>query len=48
MAIKYAKRADYYFYRGEEVEKIKENCLIIDGGNYNCLKLIFAKILKMY
>ena len=39
---------DYYSYRGEEVEEMKENCLIIDGGNHNCLRLVFAEIPKVY
>ena len=41
MALEYAERADYYLYRGEDyysyrgegVEEMKENRLIIDGGN---------------
>ncbi len=27
---------------------MKENCLIIDGGNHNCLRLVFAEIPKVY
>lgn len=56
MALEYVRKAnyslyrreDYYFYKGEKMKKIKENCLIIDEGNYNYLRLIFAKIPRVY
>ena len=56
MALKHAGRAnyffyrreDYYSYRGEEWEAMKKNSLIIDGGNYNCLRLVYAEIPKVY
>ena len=56
MALEYVRKInyslyrgeDYYSYRKEEVEERKENCLIIDDENYNCLRLMFAEIPKMY
>ena len=56
MALKHVRRADYslyrgedyYSYRGEEVEEMKKNHLMIDSWNYNCLKLVFVEIPRMY
>ena len=42
------RREDYYSYRGEKVEAMKKNSLIIDSGNYNCLRLVYAEIPKVY
>ena len=55
-ALEYAERADFSFYRGEDyyfyrekkAEAIKKNSLIIDGGNYNYLSLVYAEIPKVY
>lgn len=37
-------------YIGEkvEIEEKKKNSLTIFGRNYNCLRLVFAKISKVY
>ncbi len=56
MALEHVERAhyslyrgeDYYSNRGEEVEAMKKNSLIIDGGNHNCLRLVYADIPKLH
>lgn len=56
MALEYAKKIDYFFYRRKdyysykrkEIEEMKENCLIINNKNYNYLRLVFVEIPKVY
>lgn len=56
MVLKYVKKADYSFYKGEKdnfsmregIEVMKKNYLIINNENHSYLRLIFVKISKIY